>query len=157
MKNKILVVDDEDDILDLLYDSLTERGFDVITANDGAAALVQIYRERPDVVLLDLLIPMVNGYDVLRELRSEPMTKNLPVIMLTAIPHVEGEQTAVQLGVNHYVSKPWKLSSLEAIIKVALREVGGGGWAKPSTSDFHNVIHFRVDRPIATVGIRPVY
>ena len=104
---KILVVDDEEGILDLLDDCLTEHGFDVISANNGASALTQVYQERPDVVLLDLNIPEANGYEVLRELRDEPTTKNLPVIMLTAVSPATGEQTAVELGVNHYLSKPW--------------------------------------------------
>ena len=76
---KILVVDDEEGILDLLVDNLSDDGFDVISANNGATALVLIYRERPDIVLLDLMIPVVNGYEVLRELRRNPTTQKLPV------------------------------------------------------------------------------
>ena len=154
---KILVVDDEEGILDLLNDALSEHGFDVILANDGASALLQVYRERPDIVLLDLIIPGVNGYEVLRELRSEPITKDLPVIMLTAVPPGEGQQIAVQLGVNHYVSKPWKIASLEAIIKVALRDAlrEAEGWARPTASNFRDVRQFRVDRTISASGWRP--
>ena len=80
---KILIVDDEEDILELLDDHLSEHGFDVISAEDGAMALAQIYREQPDVVLLDLTLPVVNGYEVLKEIRSDSRTKNLPVILLT--------------------------------------------------------------------------
>ena len=89
---KILVVDDEVDIVNLLVDDLSDDGFDVISAHDGAAALEQIYREQPDVVLLDLLMPVLNGYEVLQELRGNPTTRNLPVIMLTAVSPAEGEQ-----------------------------------------------------------------
>ena len=121
---KILVVDDEEGILELLVDNLSDDGFDVISANNGASALVLIYRERPDVVLLDLMIPVVNGYEVVRELRRIPTTKNLPVILLTAVSPEEGEQAAVQLGANDYLTKPWRLSSILAVIENALREAG---------------------------------
>ena len=151
---KILVVDDEEGILDLLDDYLTEHGFDVVSATDGAAAISQVYKERPDVVLLDLNIPEANGYEVLRELREEPTTKNLPVVMLTGVSPEEGEQTAVELGVNHYLSKPWTQSSLKSVIRVALREVGGSGWARPSTSHLQNVNRFSVDGPVAAGGWR---
>jgi len=141
---KILVVDDEEGILELLDEDLSDDGFDVISANNGASALAQIYRERPDIVLLDLNIPEVNGYEVLREIRDAATTKNLPVILLTAVSPTEGEQAAVELGANHYVTKPCKLSSLRAVIRVAMREVGNSSWAKPSASQFQNVNQFQV-------------
>ena len=121
---KILVVDDEERILDLLAENLSDDGFDVITANNGASALVLIYRERPDVVLLDLMIPVVNGYEVLRELRRNPTTKNLPVILLTAVSPAEGEQAAIKLGANHFVNKPWKVGTILTVVENALREAG---------------------------------
>ena len=121
---KILVVDDEDSIVDVLEQSLSLAGYDVISAKTGASALVLIYRERPDVVLLDLMIPVVNGYEVVRELRRIPTTKNLPVILLTAVSPEEGEQAAVQLGANDYLTKPWRLSSILAVIENALKEAG---------------------------------
>lgn len=124
---KILVVDDEESILELLDKGLSDDGFDVISAKNGASALSPIYREQPDIVLLDLNIPKVNGYEVLRELRCAETTKNLPVILLTGVSATEGEQTAAELGANHYVTKPWKLSSLRAVIRVAIREVGNSG------------------------------
>lgn len=146
---KILVVDDEQGILDLLVDNLSDDGFDVISATNGASALVLIYRERPDVVLLDLMIPIVNGYEVLRELRGNPTTKNLPVILLTAVSPAEGEQAAVQLGANHYLTKPWKLGSILQVIRDALGEAGSSGWARPSASRIHNAdqIHVNQDLP----------
>jgi len=152
---KILVVDDEESILELLDDILTDDGFDVISAKNGATALAQIYRERPDVVLLDLMMPLVSGYQVLRELRAEPTTERLPVILLTAVSPGVAEQVAVELGANHYVSKPCKVDYLQAIIKVALREAGGGGWARPSLSHLQNVKQFQVGQPISKGGWRP--
>lgn len=136
---KILVVDDEQGVLDLLIDNLTDDGFDVISATNGASALVLIYRERPDVVLLDLMIPVVNGYEVLRELRRNPTTKKLPVILLTAVSPAEGEQAAIQLGANHYMTKPWKVGSIQQVIRDALGEAGNSAWARPSALQIHNV------------------
>ena len=129
---KILVVDDEQGILDLMVDNLSDDGYDVISATNGASALVLIYRERPDLVLLDLMIPVVNGYEVLRELRRNPTTKNLPVVLMTAVSPAEGKQAAVQLGANRYVSKPSKRGSILQVIKDALAESVTAGWANPS-------------------------
>ena len=142
---KILVVDDDDGALYLLVDILSEEGFDVLSANNGASALEQLYLEQPDVLLLDLAMPGLNGYDVLREVRDNPTTKNLPVILLTAVTAEEGEQTALELGANHYVDKLSEPGMLKAAIKVALREAGNSGWIKPTPSKFANVTHFQVN------------
>lgn len=131
---KILVVDDEADIVELLVDNLSDDGFDVTSATNGASALVLIYRDRPDVVVLDLMLPVVNGYQVLRELRSNATTNNLPIIMLTAISSEEVEKAARELGANYYLTKPWKPGSILAVIREALREAGSSGRTKPSAS-----------------------
>ena len=123
---KILIVDDEQGIVDLLVDNLSDEGFDVTSANNGASALVEIYRDRPDVLVLDLMLPVLNGYQVLRELKSHPTTKNIPIIMLTAISSKEVEETVRQLGGDHYLTKPWKLGGLLTEIGAALR-MGDGG------------------------------
>ena len=116
----ILVVDDEAEILDLLAEQLTNFGFDVISANNGAKALVLVYSEKPDVVLLDLMLPIVNGYSVLSEIRENPSTKNLPVIILTAVASKDVEQEVIRLGANNYMTKPWKLGEMLDVIWEAL-------------------------------------
>ena len=116
----ILVVDDEAEIVDLLAEELTEFGFDVISANNGATALVLVYSEKPDVVLLDLMLPIVNGYSVLSEIRGNPSTKNLPVIILTAVASKDVEQEVIRLGANNYMTKPWKLGEMLDVIWEAL-------------------------------------
>ena len=132
---KILVVDDEDIILKILERELFFDGFDVISAKNGASALVRIYQDQPDLVLLDLLMPVLDGYQVLKEIRANRSTNNLPVIVLTGVSDVESEQAAVKLGANYYVTKPWDPETLHAAIRVALREAGILGWAKPVSSD----------------------
>ena len=149
---KILVVDDEVDIVNQKVDGLSDDGFDVISADNGATALEQIYREQPDVVLLDLMMPVLNGYEVLRELRSDPTTQYLPVILITAVSPAEGEQAAVRLGANHYVTKAWEPGNLQAVIRVALRGAGSSGWVKPSASRFRNVTQFDVNQLILPSG-----
>ncbi|MDA0735436.1 MAG: response regulator [Chloroflexi bacterium] len=110
--------------MDLLVEGLSEEGFDVTSATNGASALVEIYRNQPDIVLLDLMIPVVNGYQVLRELRNNPTTKKLPIILLTGVSPTEGEQAAVRSGANYYMSKPWKMGALLKVIEDALGERG---------------------------------
>jgi len=127
---KILIVDDEDIILKILERELFFDGFDVISAKNGASALVRIYQDRPDLVLLDLLMPVLNGYEVLREIRANTSTKNLPVIVLTGVSDVESEQAAVKLGANYYVTKPWNPETLQAAIRVALREARNMGFGQ---------------------------
>lgn len=145
---KVLVVDDEVDIVNLLVDDLSEDGFEVISADNGATALEQVYREQPDIILLDLMMPVLTGYEVLRELRSDPTTQNLPVIVLTAMSPTEGEQAAMRFGANHYVTKAWEPGTLQAVIKVALRAAGGLGWVKPSAARFRNLTRFHVNQLI---------
>ena len=132
---KILIVDDEDIILKILERELFFDGFDVISAKNGASALVRIYQDQPDLVLLDLLMPVLDGYQVLREIRANTSTNNLPVIVLTGVSDVESEQAAVKLGANYYLTKPWNPETLQAAVRVALREAGISGWAKPVSSD----------------------
>ncbi len=132
---KILIVDNDDTILKILERELFFDGFDVISAKNGASALVRIYQDQPDLVLLDLLMPVLDGYQVLKEIRANTSTNNLPVIVLTGVSDVESEQAAVKLGANYYVTKPWDPETLHAAIRVSLREAGILGWAKPVSSD----------------------
>ena len=133
---KILVVDDEEDILTLLVDDLTDLGFDVVAADNGAAALGHIFRDRPDLALIDINMPILNGYELLQKLRLDPITRNLPVILLTGLSPTEGEKTAVELGANHFVTKPWDSEALHAVIRVALRESENSGGAYAVDSSF---------------------
>ena len=145
---KILVVDDNDGTLYLLVDILSEEGFDVVSANNGALALDLIYREQPDIILLDLAMPGLDGYEVLREIRGNPITNHLPVVLLTAVSAEQGEQIAIELGANHYVNKMSGPEMLKAVIRVALREAGNTGWVKPTPSTSFNVTQFNVNEKI---------
>ncbi len=151
---RVLVVDDEIDIVNLLVDDLTVDGFDVTSANDGAAALEKIYREKPEVVLLDLMMPVLNGIEVHEKLRKEPTTKNLPVILATGISTPEREKSAAQLGANHWVTKPWDPGTFQEVIKIVLGEKANQKRVKASASRSRKAAQFQINRLIPRSGWR---
>jgi DNA-binding response OmpR family regulator len=118
---KVLVVDDEDMIRSALTKILVSQGYDVFLARNGKEGLLAC-RDLPDIVILDVDMPGLSGFKVLEALREEPDTKNLPVVMLTSTPPLQGEQLAMNLGVSHYLTKPWTLGMVESVVRVALWE-----------------------------------
>ena len=118
---KILVADDEQDVRDLLTDILLDSGYEVIEAADGGAALDKATSERPDLILLDVLMPVMDGLQVLRRLRENPAMEEIPVILLTAFP-VKEDESGNTFRYTHYITKPWRRSVVELSIKNALRE-----------------------------------
>ena len=121
---KALVVEDERDIRQLLVDNLFDFGYDVLESRDGGEAVQMASQELPDLIFLDVMLPVMDGFKVLRELRENPLTEAIPVILLTAVGAPEGEQRAMDLGVRHYISKPFEPETLRATLRVALREAG---------------------------------
>ena len=121
---KILVAEDERDIRELVVDTLFDRGYDVLEAEDGKNAFALACKELPDLILLDVIMPGLDGFAVLTRLRENPLTEAIPVIMLTAMVASEGEQNAMGLGVKHYISKPFDPETLLVTVRVALREAG---------------------------------
>src|SRR5688572_28468304 len=104
----ILVVDDEPDIVKLIVKILEQRGHRVSTAKDGHEALEMVPRERPDVVVLDLNIPRIDGFEVCRRLKTNEATKSIPVVMMTAAyPTLEDAMKGLGLGADEYVVKPF--------------------------------------------------
>ena len=121
---KVLVAEDERNVrLSLVY-ILYDAGYDVIEAKNGAVALQMATQEQPDLILLDVMMPMMNGFEVLKRLRENSATETIPVVLLTALPPREGEQDGLKLGVAHYITKPWKPGMVELTVKVALRDSG---------------------------------
>lgn len=102
---KILIIDDEQLLLDLYHDILAESGFEVILSRSGKDGIEMADRELPDVILLDILMPEMNGFDVLRELKSKEETKNIPVYLLTNLPEESSGDKAQELGVAGYMMK----------------------------------------------------
>ncbi len=121
MAARILVADDDATLQKLLFHSLQMEGYDVIAANDGEEALVMVEREQPDLVILDVMMPKLNGFDVCRALRSKPETATLPVIMLSGLSDVEEKVTGLHSGADEYVTKPIDFRELSAHVSVLLR------------------------------------
>ena len=121
---RVLVVDDEDDVRDVLGVILEADGHQVLQAVDGLHALRLIADKCPDVVVLDVRMPRLNGIEVLRALRMAPATKDLPVVMVTVCGKPDERQTALALGVVDYINKPWAAGEVELRVKWALKRVG---------------------------------
>ena len=122
MPKKILLVDDEPEIVEICHDYLKASGYDVVTAKDGRQGLASVRRERPDLVVLDLMLPEMNGLDVLREIRRE---NNVPIILLTARVEETDKLIGLELGADDYMTKPFSPRELVARIKVVLRRISG--------------------------------
>lgn len=118
----VLVVDDEPEIVRILRDYLERAGFAVITAGDGEAALTAARRRRPDLVILDLTLPSLDGLDVARALRRDG---ELPIIMLTARVDEADRVLGLELGADDYVSKPFSPREVVARVRAVLRRIDG--------------------------------
>lgn len=119
--NRILVVDDEPDLLVLLEEHLTQEGFDVITASAGMQAISMARAERPDLILLDVMMPGVSGFDVCNILQDFPETAEIPVIFLTAVAETKRKVMGLNLGADDYITKPFDLHELTARVLAAMR------------------------------------
>ena len=119
--SRVLVVEDEPDIRDLLVFHLRREGYEVTTAGNGADALRCVARERPDVVLLDLMLPEMDGLDVCRRLRRDPATAGLSIIMLTAKGDEVDRVVGLEIGADDYVVKPFSPKELLARVRAVLR------------------------------------
>ena len=117
-KTRILVIEDEKDIVRLLKYNLEKQGYDVATAYDGEAGLAQARKEKPELVLLDLMLPKVDGIEVCRTLRQE---SKVPIIMLTAKKEEVDRILGLELGADDYVTKPFSVRELMARVKAILR------------------------------------
>ena len=128
---KILVVDDEEHIVELIKYNLLSSGYDVITCNNGIDAVNLAINERPNLILLDLMIPGKDGYDVCKEIRTKSEVKNISIIMLTAKSEEFDKILGLELGADEYITKPFSVRELLARVKAVLRRVG----AKEEQSD----------------------
>jgi len=118
---KVLVVEDEESLSHLLSYNLNKEGFDVATTFDGDDALIAVDEEKPDIVLLDWMLPNTSGVEICRQLRAQTGTKDIPVIMLTARGEEEDRIRGLELGADDYVTKPFSMSELVARMRAVLR------------------------------------
>ena len=127
-RRRVLVVDDDENIVQLVRMYLERDGYQVWTAHDGTEALLEYRRSRPDVIVLDLMLPGMSGLDVCREVRRD---SNVPIIMLTARTTEADKLTGLDLGADDYVTKPFSPRELLARIRAVLRRVPGANEAGP--------------------------
>ena len=125
---RVLVVDDEPPIVRAVAANLRVRGFEVLTASTGEAALAAVETHQPDCVVLDLGLPGIDGLEVLRRLRT---WTQVPVVVLTAIDSERDKVTALDLGADDYVTKPFGVAELMARVRVALRHARAAGADRP--------------------------
>jgi two-component system alkaline phosphatase synthesis response regulator PhoP len=123
MKEKILIVEDEKDIVKMLEYNLKKEGFRTLSCNDGEEALSLAKSEQPGLVLLDLMLPGIDGLEVCKTLKQEEKTAHIPIIMLTAKAQEADKVVGLELGADDYVTKPFSLRELLARIKAVLRRV----------------------------------
>ncbi|MBX7247344.1 MAG: response regulator [Candidatus Sumerlaeaceae bacterium] len=127
-KKKILAVDDESDLLLIIKTALFSEGFDVITASNGPDGLALAEDQKPDLLILDMMMPEMNGFEVLKCMRDNPKTQDIPVIMLTGVSEKSKIRQALDSGIDYYIVKPFEFHDLISKVKIALE---GGGPALP--------------------------
>lgn len=147
MPTTILVVDDQASVRQLLQEYLSEHGFRVITASDGQSALYMARHENPDLILLDLMMPRMDGYQFIKQFRQERQT---PIIIVTAREEESDAVLGLELGADDYVIKPFRLRELVARIRATLRRVSE---ASERTTTLH-VGDLWVDLQTHTVRVR---
>ena len=170
-KGTILVIDDEKDLLELVRYNLEKEQFDAISATDGQTGLDIATRHRPDLIVLDLMMPGMDGLEVCRRLRSDSRTSRIPLIMLTAKATEADRIVGLELGADDYVTKPFSPRELVARVKAILRrtntqaepeqlirhgdlaidltrhEVTYGGKAVSLTATEFRILHFLASKP----------
>lgn len=120
MAQRILIAEDEPNIVESLRFVLNRAGFEVSVRDNGGQVLEALRETVPDVLILDVMLPEIDGFEILRRLRANPETKTLPVLMLTAKGQREDRERAIKLGANQFMSKPFGNSELiEAVIALA--------------------------------------
>ena len=136
-KQRILVADDEASIRRILETRLKMQGYDVVTAEDGEEAVEVYNKSNPDLVILDVMMPKMDGYGVTREIRR---TSDVPIIILTALGDVSERITGLELGADDYVIKPFSPKELEARVKAVLRRTNTKEASAPTGKTAKNVI-----------------
>ena len=117
----ILIVEDEPDILSLLQEHFAGEGYKTLTATTGTEAIIRAKTRQPDIILLDVMMPGMSGFDVCNILRDFPETRTTPIIFLTAVAEMPRKIMGLRLGANDYITKPFDLRELTARVEVALR------------------------------------
>jgi len=153
VSQNVLVVEDERDLAELLRYNLNTAGYSAEIAADGQEALDAIGRARPDLIILDVMLPRMNGIEVARRLRSDEQTQRVPIIMLTAKSAEDDQVVGLDAGADDYITKPFSIRVLLARVEAVLRR---GEHDQASTTMTLGMISVDLDRHEITVGGKPV-
>jgi two-component system phosphate regulon response regulator PhoB len=137
MKTKILVVDDEPDLLELIETNFTAAGFEVLQAASGQDALAQARQFQPQLILLDVMLPKLDGLEVCKLLRLDPATRSIPIVMLTARAGEIDRVLGLELGADDYVTKPFSLRELILRVKKLLQRHPAAETQENATDQIH--------------------
>ena len=148
-KPKILIIEDERSLIDILSYNLSREGFDVISASDGTEGLRRAQTSAPDVIVLDLMLPGIDGLQICRQLRSDPKTQGIRIVMLTAKSEEVDEIVGFNMGADDYVAKPFKIKPLISRIKALLRRPA----VEPASAEVIAVAGIEVDRTLHTAKL----
>lgn len=136
MNEKVLIVDDEQNILELLEFNLKKEGYDVLRADTGEMAISLLEKIRPDIVLLDQMLPGIDGLNVLKKIRSDESLARMPVIMVTARSEEIDKIIGLELGADDYITKPFSMRELCARVKALLRRTKKSDTPMPAAMNF---------------------
>lgn len=150
MNRTILVVDDEPRIVQIARDYLERAGFEVLSAGDGELALALARSERPNLIVLDLMLPGMDGLDVTRALRRDPLLPEIPIIMLTARVEESDKLVGLELGADDYLTKPFSPRELVARVRAVLRRTEGS--QTPTSLLRFGELSIDLDRRSVTIG-----
>lgn len=142
---KILIVEDEKDIHELIVYNLKQEGYQILSSYSGENGLEKAISERPDLVLLDIMLPVMNGLDVCRELKSNDKTSHIPIVMLSAKNEDVDIITGLEIGADDYITKPFSPRVLIARIRTILRR---GELSKGTDASVINVADLIIDKGV---------
>ena len=144
---RILVVDDDKEVVRLMQAYLEQAGYEVFVAYDGETAVHNLRREKPDLLLLDLMLPDRDGWDITRLVRSDPTLANIPIIMLTARVDTNDKIVGLEIGADDYITKPYDPREVVARVRARLRGQTAGA------SEVIQVGHLRLDTARMELGV----
>jgi two-component system phosphate regulon response regulator PhoB len=148
MAETVLVVEDEVDVVDLVRYNLAKEGFSVLTAGDGLKGLEIARKNRPDVIVLDLMLPAMDGYSVCRMLREDPEIEGVPILILTARGEASERVRGLEIGADDYLTKPFSPRELVLRVQALLRRS-----RSKSQVEVLTVGHFRLDKNLFDVRL----
>ena len=118
---KVMVIDDDEDFTKLYKQTLTASGFETSAVNDGVAAIELAYLVKPDIFVVDLMMPNIDGFQLCKMIRDDPVLKKTPIIIITALTDKDSRKVAVDAGANDYLAKPFNINDLKSRINALLK------------------------------------